>query len=106
LLWLVPLDRHDQLFLQVDSLSFHLVQKSPVTSAGGPRHHLRHGRAFPGEQKPVLIFEALQPAPRYVVLDVRRGLVRLWFSCRTFSHLVSLSRANPVGAPMNADERR
>jgi len=23
---------------------------------------------FPGEQKPVLIFEALQPAPRYVVL--------------------------------------
>src|SRR5713226_1447368 len=32
LLCFVPLDRHDQLFLQVDSLSFHLVQKSPVTS--------------------------------------------------------------------------
>jgi hypothetical protein len=32
LLWLVPLDGHDLLFLQVDSLSFHLVQKSPVTS--------------------------------------------------------------------------
>jgi DNA-binding NarL/FixJ family response regulator len=32
LLWLVPLDGHDPLFLQVDSLSFHLVQKSPVTS--------------------------------------------------------------------------
>ena len=32
LLWFVPLDRHGQLFLQVDSLSFHLVQKSPVTS--------------------------------------------------------------------------
>ena len=31
-LWLVPLDRHDQLFLQVDFLSFPLVQKSPVTS--------------------------------------------------------------------------
>ena len=30
LLWLVPLDWHDQLFLQVDSLLFHLVQKSPV----------------------------------------------------------------------------
>jgi hypothetical protein len=30
-----------------------------------PHDHLRHGRAFPGEQKPVLIFEALQPAPRY-----------------------------------------
>ncbi|MGC2229441.1 MAG: hypothetical protein WA254_07510, partial [Candidatus Sulfotelmatobacter sp.] len=32
LLWLVPLDGHDPLFLQVDSLSFHLVQISPVTS--------------------------------------------------------------------------
>jgi hypothetical protein len=32
LLWFVPLDRHGQLSLQVDSLSFHLVQKSPVTS--------------------------------------------------------------------------
>jgi hypothetical protein len=32
LLWLVPLDWHDQLFLQVDSLSFHLVQILPVTS--------------------------------------------------------------------------
>jgi hypothetical protein len=32
LLWLVPLDWHDLLFLQVDSLSFHLVQKFPVTS--------------------------------------------------------------------------
>jgi hypothetical protein len=32
LLWFVPLDGHDPLFLQVDSLSFHLVQKSPVTS--------------------------------------------------------------------------
>src|SRR6266849_5916256 len=35
LLWLVPLDRHDLLFLQVDFLSFHLVQKSPVTSNRG-----------------------------------------------------------------------
>src|ERR1700675_3434211 len=34
LLWLVPLDWHDQLFLQVDSLSFHLVQILPVTSRG------------------------------------------------------------------------
>jgi hypothetical protein len=32
LLWLVPLDWHDLLFLQVDSLSFHLVQISPVRS--------------------------------------------------------------------------
>jgi hypothetical protein len=32
LLWLIPLDGHDPLFLQVDSLSFHLVQKSPVRS--------------------------------------------------------------------------
>src|SRR5580704_6406628 len=39
-----------------------------IAVAGSPRHHLRHGRAFPGEQKPVLIFEALQPARRDVVL--------------------------------------
>src|SRR3974390_1735194 len=32
LLWLVPLDGHDPLFLQVDSLSFHLVQTLPVRS--------------------------------------------------------------------------
>jgi hypothetical protein len=32
LLWLVPLDRHVPLFLQVDSLSFHLVQILPVRS--------------------------------------------------------------------------
>src|SRR6202140_1144082 len=38
LLWLVPLDWHDQLFLQVDSLSFHLVQILPVTSP--PAHAL------------------------------------------------------------------
>jgi hypothetical protein len=36
----------------------------------------------------VLILEALQPAPRYVVLAWRRGLVPLWFSRRPFSHLV------------------
>ena len=53
-----------------------------------PRHHLRHGWAFPGEQKPVLIFEALQPAPRYVVLAWRRGLVRSWFSRKAFPHLI------------------
>ena len=59
-----------------------------IAVAGSPRHHLRHGRAFPGEQKPVLIFEALQSAPRYVVLDWRRGLVPLWLSRKPFSHLV------------------
>jgi len=32
LLWFVPLDGHDPCFLQVDSLSFHLVQISPVRS--------------------------------------------------------------------------
>ena len=50
----------------------------------------RQGWAFPGEQKPVLIFEALQPAPRYVVLAWRRGLVPLWFSRKPFPHLVVL----------------
>src|SRR5580692_2628233 len=59
-----------------------------IAVAGSPRHHLRHGWAFPGEQKPVLIFEALEAARRDVVLDRRRGGVRLWFSCKTFPHLV------------------
>src|SRR4029077_2133867 len=59
-----------------------------IAVAGGPRHHLRHGRAFAGEQKPVLIFEALQPARRDVVLDMRREFVRFWFSGKAFSHLV------------------
>lgn len=27
-----------------------------IAVAGSSRHHLRHGRAFPGEQKPVLVF--------------------------------------------------
>jgi Transcription elongation factor, GreA/GreB, C-term len=58
-----------------------------IAVASSPRHHLRHGRAFPGEQKPMLIFQALQPARRYVVLDWRRWLVRFWFSCKPFSHL-------------------
>jgi homoserine O-acetyltransferase len=39
LLWLVPLDRHVPLFLQVDSLSFHLVQILPVRSTE-PKLHL------------------------------------------------------------------
>src|SRR5271169_2712790 len=77
-----------------------------IAIAGSPRHHLHHGRAFPGEQKPVLIFEALEAAPRYVVLDWSRGFVPLWLSRKPFSHLVVFPEANPVGAPMNADERR
>jgi len=50
-----------------------------IAVAGSPRHQLHDGRAFPGEQKPVLIFEAIKSARRDVVLDGRRGLVRLWF---------------------------
>src|SRR3954447_18357943 len=61
-----------------------------IAIAGSPRHHLRHRRAFPGEQKAVLILEALKPARRYVVLDGRRGLVGWWLSRRTFPHLVIL----------------
>jgi hypothetical protein len=62
-----------------------------IAVAGSPRHHLHHGRAFPGEQKTVLIFQALEAARRDVVLDVRRGRVRLWLSRKTFSHLVVFS---------------
>src|SRR3984893_5619321 len=61
-----------------------------IAVARSPRHHLCHGRAFPGEQKPVLIFEALQAAWRYVVVAWRRGLVPLRFSCKTFSHILDL----------------
>src|ERR1700691_5962209 len=61
-----------------------------IAVARSPCHHLRHGRAFPGEQKPVLIFEALQAARRYVVLALRRGLVSLRFSRKPFSHLLVL----------------
>src|ERR1700687_4218058 len=63
-------------------------------------------RRFPGEQKPVLILEALQPAPRYVVLAWRRGLVPLWFSRKPFSHLVVFPERIQWGAPMNPDESR
>src|SRR6185312_10024998 len=67
-----------------------------IAVAGSPGHHLRHGRAFPGEQKPVLIFEALQPARSYVVLDWRRGLVPFWFSGKPFPHLVVLPRVESM----------
>jgi hypothetical protein len=30
-----------------------------IAVTGSPRHHLRHGGAFPGEQKLELVFEAL-----------------------------------------------
>src|SRR5579864_1186994 len=63
-----------------------------IAVAGSPRHHFRNGRAVPGEQKPVLIFEALEPAGRDVVLDWRRGRVRLWFSRKPFSHVVVFPR--------------
>src|SRR5262249_21210278 len=75
-----------------------------IAVARSPRHHLRHGRAFPGEQKPVLLFEALQPTRRYVVLASRRGLVSLRFSRKPFSHIVSLQARIqwvPQGSPEN-----
>jgi hypothetical protein len=46
----------------------------------------------------VLIFEPLQAVWRYVVLAWRRGLVRLRFSGKPFSHILVLQPANPVGA--------
>jgi hypothetical protein len=42
-----------------------------IAVTGGPRDHLRQGGAFPGEEKLVLILEALQPTWRYVVLASR-----------------------------------
>ena len=63
-----------------------------IAVAGSLRHHLRHGRAFPGKQKPVLILETLQPARGYVVLAWRPGLVCFRFSRRPFKHLVIFQR--------------
>jgi len=56
----------------------------------------------PGEQKPMLIFEALQPTRRNVVLASRRGLVRFWFSRKSFPHLVVLPARILWLLPMNA----
>src|SRR5262249_49702818 len=63
-----------------------------------PRHHLGHRRAFPREQKLQLIFEALQPARRYIVLASRRGLVCRWSPGKPFPHRISLPDSNPVYA--------
>src|SRR5208282_1146339 len=64
---------------------------TPIAVTGSPRHHLRHGRAFPGEQKPVLLLETIKPARSYVVLARRPGLVRFRSSRKPFLHAVSLS---------------
>src|SRR5207253_8014271 len=69
-----------------------------IAVARGPRHHLGHCRSFPGEQKPVLVFEALQAARRDVVLDSCGGFISLRFSRKPFSHTVSPSSANLSGA--------
>src|SRR5580700_2029654 len=63
-----------------------------IAIARGPGHHLCHGRAFSGEQKPVLIFEALQAARSYVVLASRRRLVTLRFSRKPSSHILVFQR--------------
>jgi hypothetical protein len=75
-----------------------------IAVAGSPRHYLHNGRAFPGEQKPVLIFEALQPAPRYVVLDSRRGRPLVVFlesllACRSLSAANSVDVLDERGHP-------
>src|SRR5947209_9644289 len=76
-----------------------------IAVARSPRHHLRHGRAFPGDQKPVLIFEALQSARRYVVLALGRGFLTLRFSREPFSHMLSLSTASLASATKLAKYR-
>ena len=40
-----------------------------VTIAGGPRYDLSHRRPFPVHQEPVLVFQALEPCGRDVVLQ-------------------------------------
>src|SRR6185369_15807023 len=69
-----------------------------IAVARGPCHHLGHCRSFPGAEKPVLVFEALQAARRDVVLDSRGGLISLRFSRKPFSHWLVLQVRTPVGA--------
>jgi hypothetical protein len=69
LLWFVPLDGHDLLFLQVDSLSFHLVQISPVRSV---REHVYH-QAFAGSYSIKSVLPALVPEMTYDGMDVANG---------------------------------
>ena len=57
-----------------------------IAIAGSPCNDLRHGRAFPGEQKAVFIFEALQPCGCYVIFYMRCRLVRSWVSGEPFPH--------------------
>ena len=53
-----------------------------IAVARRPRHHLRHRRPFPGEQKPVLVLEPLQAARRDVVLDSHGRRIGLRCPCR------------------------
>ena len=69
-----------------------------IAVARRPRHPLRHGRTLPGEQKAVLLCEALQAAGRDVVLAGWCGRVLGRFSGETLSQLVSPSGAHPRGA--------
>src|SRR6185312_1620187 len=56
-----------------------------IAVARSPRDHFCHRRTLPGQQEPVLVFEALQTARGNVVLTWRRGLVPLRFSRKPFS---------------------
>ena len=69
-----------------------------IAIAGSPRYDLRHDRAVLGEQKLVLLFQALKSAGRDVVLDVHCRRVVLRSSRRAFAHFV-LSIANPAESP-------
>jgi len=75
LLWLVPLDGHDLLFLQVDSLSFHLVQISPVRSvarlADDLRRALNHVDSTAKNEMPYGLREALSMVDLPVAREIR-----------------------------------
>src|SRR5688572_11054698 len=52
----------------------------------GPGDQLRHGRAFPGQQKSPLVNEPLQTARRDVVLDPRLRRPGIRFSREPLTH--------------------
>jgi hypothetical protein len=89
LLWLVPLDRHDQLFLQVDSLSFHLVQNSPGATLPPRNDYLTSSEFY----EPHTCGEVLVAAVLNAYLDVWIKRLGTFAPGRARRHIANRSRS-------------
>jgi len=72
-----------------------------IAVAGSPRYDLHNGRTFSGEQKLVLVLEALQSVRRYVVFDCVAGSS----ACGLLVNPFRISWFFLVSVPMNEYER-